>query len=98
VRTIQIICRTSEFCPTCSVAWAPTRAANDLADWPAASSFNRLSANLYANTLRFDGDDAAEHRPFAPALARSVRGDPVVEVRNTTQRTLDANLKTALYD
>jgi len=55
--------------------------------------FNRLSANLYANTLRFDGVTQQSIVIRNPLWPDPFAGDPVVEVRNTTQRTLDANLK-----
>ncbi|MGH9766619.1 MAG: TonB-dependent receptor [Blastocatellia bacterium] len=89
------------FAPRFGVAWSPFRNRKTTIRTGGGVFFDRLTGNLYENTLRYDGvsqQSIVIRNPifipnFTPAMPDPVSGDSQVEARNNTRRVLDPKLQ-----
>ncbi|MFN0125040.1 MAG: carboxypeptidase regulatory-like domain-containing protein, partial [Blastocatellia bacterium] len=83
----------NNFAPRIGLAWSPFRDRKTTFRFGGGLFYQRLANTQYENTLRYNGvtqqaiviSNAQYPDPFA--------GNPVIQVRNTTRRTLDADLR-----
>jgi carboxypeptidase family protein len=89
------------FAPRFSVAWSPFRNRKTTIRAGAGVFFDRLSGDLYENTLRYDGVTQRSViirnpifiQDFTPAMPDPVSGGEQVEIRNNARRALDPKLR-----
>lgn len=80
------------FAPRFSLAWSPFKNNKTTVRTGGGIFFTRLNANLYANTLIYDGVTQQSIVIRNPPWPDPFAGNPTVEVRNTIKRVLDPTL------
>lgn len=83
----------NNFAPRVSVAWAPTKDRKTTIRLGGGMFYNRLTGNLYENTLRYDGVRQQSIVIQNPLFPDPLAGNPNVLVTNTIKRTLETNLR-----
>jgi hypothetical protein len=79
--------------PRASVAWSPFKDRKTTVRIGGGVFYNRLSANLYENTLRYDGVRQQSLVIQNPSYPDPFAGDPNVLVSGTIRRTLESGLR-----
>jgi outer membrane receptor for ferrienterochelin and colicin len=81
------------FAPRLSIAWSPFKDRKTVLRAGGGIFFNRLSGNIYENTLRYNGVTQQSIIIRNPPFPDPFAGNLEVSLRNTIKRVLDPNLK-----
>jgi hypothetical protein len=81
------------FAPRLGVAWSPFKHRKTVIRAGGGIFFDRLTANLFENVLRYDGVRQRSIVIRNPAYPDPFADNPVIDVQRTIRRTLDPNLK-----
>jgi hypothetical protein len=81
------------FAPRLGVAWSPFKDRKTVIRAGGGIFFDRLTANLYDNVLRYDGLRQRSIIIRNPSYPDPFADNPVIDVQRMIKRTLDPNLK-----
>ncbi|HKQ73759.1 MAG TPA: carboxypeptidase regulatory-like domain-containing protein [Blastocatellia bacterium] len=82
----------NNFAPRVGVAWSPFRDRKTVFRFGGGLFYQRLTGNLYENTLRYDGVTQQSVVIRNPLYPDPFAGDPDISIKNTIRRTLDPDL------
>ncbi|MFN0120134.1 MAG: TonB-dependent receptor domain-containing protein [Blastocatellia bacterium] len=83
----------SNFAPRIGIAWSPFKDGKTMLRLGGGIFYSRLSSNLYANTLRYNGATQESIIIRNPLYPDPFAGDPLVSVGQTLRRVLDPALR-----